>query len=85
MKEKTWNYLFTAILVFIAWIPFRLYFEDLSFIKTEVLFPVVFSAALSVFFQYGFINIKKLYLVMHVLVHAFKLFANSHLMGGFDD
>jgi len=80
-KDNKRKYFLTALLVIIAWIPLRLVFEYLDFINAHVLFPVIFSIALSIFLQFdlgktGSINVKKLLIsiVPYIILYVYFLF-----------
>jgi len=74
-KSNTLKYIFTAILIIIAWIPIRLILRDFfgNNVNLYKAIPVVFSIALSLFFLFGFIKIKNIALCIlpNVIVYIY--------------
>jgi len=76
-KSNTLKYIFTALLIIIAWVPVRLIVTDLvgDNFYLEKAVPAVFAVALSLFFLFGSLKIKNIALSVlpNVIVYIYLI------------
>jgi len=78
-KSNKGKYLFSALLVVLAWIPLRLYisFDEVDYIGMAI--PVVFSVTLSLFFLFDSLKIKNIALSIlpNIIVYIYFILLPS--------